>query len=44
MVVVAVGHLLVARPALPKIMPLDDAGVLEQFHGAVQVEIEILFR
>src|SRR3954452_5864331 len=34
-VVVAVGHLLVARPALAKIMPLDDPGILEQLDGAV---------
>src|SRR6187431_3838822 len=35
MIVVAVGHLLIARPALAKIVPLDDSGVLEQFYGAV---------
>jgi len=30
-IVVAVAHLLVAGAALAKIMPLDDAGILEQF-------------
>ena len=31
----AVAHLLVARAALAKIVPLDDAGVLEQLDGAI---------
>src|SRR5258705_11704488 len=35
MVVMAVGHLLVARPALAEIMPLDDPGILEQLDGAI---------
>src|SRR4029079_4173094 len=35
MVVVAVGHLLVARPALAEIVPLDDPGIFEQLDGAV---------
>src|SRR2546430_13271677 len=34
-VVMAVGHLLVARAAFAKIVPLDDPGVLEQFYGAI---------
>src|SRR6266516_3909539 len=34
MVVMAVGHLLVARSALAEIVTLNDAGVLEQFDGA----------
>jgi hypothetical protein len=35
MVVVAVAHLLIAGAALAKIVPLDDAGILEQFHRAI---------
>src|SRR6478609_1510578 len=35
MVVMAVRHLLVARPAFAEIMPLDDPGVLEQFYGTI---------
>src|SRR5712692_4213417 len=35
MVVMAVAHLLVAGAALAEVMPLDDAGVLEQFYGAI---------
>ena len=35
MVVVRFGNLLVARAALAEIMALDDAGILEQLHGAV---------
>src|SRR6478736_5078477 len=35
MIVVAVGHLLVARPSLAKIVPLDDAGILEQLYRTV---------
>src|SRR3981189_1377116 len=35
MIVVAVAHRLVAGAALAEIMPLDDAGVLEQLYGAV---------
>src|SRR5215212_1014494 len=34
-VVMAVGHLLIARPALAEIVPFDDSGVFEQFYGAV---------
>src|SRR5882672_12903219 len=34
-IVMAVAHLFVAGAALAKIMPLDDSGVLEQFHGAI---------
>src|SRR5207244_4007066 len=32
-VVMAVAHLLIAGAALAKVMPFDDAGILEQFHG-----------
>src|SRR5229473_8548320 len=35
MVVVAVAHLFIAGAALAKVMPLDDAGVLEQLDGSV---------
>jgi len=35
MVVMRVGNLFVARPALAKIMTLDDTGVLEQLDGPV---------
>ena len=35
MVVVRVGDLLVARAAVAEIVPLDDAGILEQLDGAV---------
>ena len=35
MIVVAVAHLLVAGAALAEIVPLDDAGVLEQLHRAI---------
>src|ERR1700692_1042533 len=35
MVVMAVAHLLIAGAALAKVMPLDDAGVLEQLDGPV---------
>src|SRR3954469_8827409 len=35
MVVMAVAHRLVARAALAEIVALDDAGVLEQFYGAI---------
>src|SRR5712691_217466 len=35
MVVVAVGHLLVARSPIAEIVALDDAGILEQLHRAV---------
>src|ERR1700757_2616392 len=35
MIVVAVAHLLVARAALAKIMPLDNAGILEQLDRAI---------
>ena len=35
MVMVGVGDLLVARAAFAEIVTLDDAGVLEQLHGAV---------
>src|ERR1051326_1791363 len=34
MIVVGVGNLFVARAALAKIMPLDDAGVFKQLDGA----------
>src|SRR3954464_5913444 len=35
MIVMAVGHLLIARPAFAEIVPLDDPGILEQFYGAI---------
>src|SRR5215467_1373371 len=35
MIVVAVAHLFIACAALAKIVPFDDAGILEQFYGAV---------
>src|SRR5258708_7136004 len=35
MIVVAVAHLLVAGAALAKSVALDDAGILEQFYGAI---------
>src|SRR5882724_1587384 len=35
MVVVAVAHLFVAGAAFAKVVPLDDAGVLEQLDGAI---------
>ena len=35
MVVMAFAHLLVAGAALAKIVALDDAGILEQFDGAI---------
>src|ERR1700677_610234 len=35
MVVMAVAHLLVAGAALAKVVPLDDAGVLEQLDGPI---------
>src|SRR5258708_7942522 len=35
MVVVALAQLLVARPAGAKIVSLDNAGILEQLHGAI---------
>src|ERR1700710_2452578 len=34
-IVMTVAHLLVAGAAFAEIVPLDDAGVLEQFYGAV---------
>src|SRR5262245_64785857 len=34
-VMVAVGHLLIARSPLAEIVPLDDSGILEQLYGAV---------
>src|SRR5262245_62316637 len=35
MVVMRVRYLFVARPAVAEIMPLDDAGILEQLHGPI---------
>src|SRR5262249_47924091 len=35
MIVMGVGHLLVAGAAVTEIVTLGDAGVLEQFHGAI---------
>src|SRR5712671_6617138 len=35
MVVVRVGHLLVAGTAVAEIVPLNDAGILEQLHGPI---------
>src|SRR5436190_8317219 len=35
MIVMGVGHLLVARAPVAEVVALDDAGVLEQLHGAV---------
>lgn len=34
-IVMALGHLFVARAAFAKIVAFDDAGILEQFHGAI---------
>ena len=34
-VVMAVGHLLIARAAVAELMPFDDAGVLKQLHRPI---------